>query len=106
MTLDFKDGITEVPIDKEIGIRLEFLENPGSTKPSDPFQVVVRDLDEHLIVEITEEADLLTDFVMHATTPAKLTFGLIDNDPKQALEPTLIKMELYTKHELPMHSLL
>ena len=54
MTLDLKDGITEVPIGAEIGFRLEFLENPGSTKPSDPFQVVVRDFDEKLIVEITK----------------------------------------------------
>ena len=104
VTLDLKDGVTEVPIGQEIGIRLEFLENPGSTKPSDPFQVVVRDIDENLIVEITKEAELLKDFVMHATSPAELIFGLVDNEPKQALEPALIKMQLMTRHELPKHA--
>lgn len=93
-----------MPIGAEIGFQLKFLENPGSTRPSEPFHVIVKDSWESLIVEITEEPALLDSFVMQATTPAELIYGMIDNDPKQALEPTLIQMQLITKHALPKHS--
>ena len=79
-----------MPIGAELGFKLKFLENPRSTRPSEPFHVIIKDFRESLIVEITEEPALLESFVMQATTPAELIYGMIDNDPKQALEPTLI----------------
>ena len=53
--------------------------------------MIIKDIEENEIVKITDDTELLqNNFVMHATTPAELIFGLVDNDPKQALEPTLI----------------
>ena len=88
--VELNDGLTSIPIGAEFGVQIAMLENPESTKPSEPFHVSITDKDDNLVVKITDKPDLLTDFVMHATEAAGLIFGLIDNDPKQALEPTLI----------------
>lgn len=97
-------GISEIPIGAEFGVQIAMLQNPESTRPSDPFHVLITDDQENLVVKLTEDEELLTDFVMHATVPNELIFGLVNNDPKQALEPTLIQLRLDTQHVLPLHS--
>ena len=57
-----------------------------------------------MIVETTDDQDKLSNFVMISTSPAELIYGLVNNEPKQALEPTLIQMTLITRHALPVHS--
>ena len=36
--------------------------------------------------------------------PAPLVFGIVDNEGKHALEPTLIQLRVDTRHALPPHS--
>lgn len=102
--IELKEGLTEIPIDAEFGVQIAMLENPESTKPSHPFHLLIKDSRENLVTTITEKPELLKDFVMHATVPAGLIFGLVNNDPKQALEPTLIQLRVDTRHVLPLHS--
>lgn len=41
--ISLKDGVTEIPIGAEFGFQITSLENPESTRPSDPFHVVITD---------------------------------------------------------------
>ena len=104
VTVSLQDGKTEIPIGAEFGFELSSLDNPESTKPSAPFDVKVTDYKENLVAELTEEEAKLAKFVMHATKPASLGRTSVDNYPKYALEPTLIKMSILTTHLLPASS--
>jgi hypothetical protein len=55
ITLNLADGLTEIPIGAEFGFQLAFLENPESTRPSDPFRVQIVDFREDLVVISTQE---------------------------------------------------
>ena len=58
------------------------------------------------MVKIVEDDQVLTDqnFIMEASVPAPLVFGIVDNEGKHALEPTLIQLRVDTRHALPPHS--
>ena len=99
-----RSGLSEIPAGAEFGIQIAMLHNPESTKPSEPFNVLITDERENLVTKLTDDADLLASFVMQATEPSDLVFGQVSNEPRQAKEPTFIQMQLVTKHVLPLNA--
>ena len=80
--MQLTEGNQEIPIGQEFGIKLSFLDNPQSTRPSDSFSVSISDVKENLIVNITSDEAKLTDFVMKATQPSEFIYSEVQSDVK------------------------
>ena len=101
ITLNLEPQYTQIPAQAQFGFKLSLLQNPESTKPSEPFYLNIKDYQSNLVTEITTKEDLLANFVMQSTQPAPLIFATVKNEPRFPRYDTLITLSTVIKHPLP-----